>query len=89
MTARRRALDARRKAEREARAIASQPEAETMGDVITFPEPIPDERLRLLFICCHPALAMEARIALALRTICGVPVARIARAFLVAEPAMY
>ena len=89
MTARRRALDARRKAEREARAIASQPEAETMGDVITFPEPIPDERLRLLFICCHPALAVEARIALALRTICGVSVPRIARAFLVAEPTMY
>ena len=89
MTARRRALDARRKMEREARAIASQPEVETMGDVIAFPEPIPDERLRLLFICCHPALALEARIALALRTICGVPVARIARAFLVAEPTMY
>jgi len=89
VTARRRALDARRKAEREARAIASQPDAETMGEVIAFPEPIPDERLRLLFICCHPALAMEARIALALRTICGVSVARIARAFLVAEQTMY
>ncbi|MEL7691217.1 RNA polymerase sigma factor [Citromicrobium bathyomarinum] len=60
-----------------------------MGDVIAFPEPIPDERLRLLFICCHPALALEARIALALRTICGVSVLRIARAFLVSEAAMY
>ncbi len=60
-----------------------------MGDVIAFPDPIPDDRLRLLFTCCHPAIAEEARIALALKVICGVPVPRIARAFLIAEPAMY
>ncbi len=60
-----------------------------MGDVISFPDPIPDDRLRLLFTCCHPALAQEAQIALSLRIICGVSVARIARAFLVGEPAMY
>ncbi|GAB5349510.1 RNA polymerase sigma factor [Alteriqipengyuania sp. 357] len=89
VAARRRALDAVRRAEREARALASEPEGDAIGDVIPFPEPIPDDRLRLLFTCCHPALAPEARIALALRVICGVSVARIARAFLATEPAMY
>ncbi len=89
MAARRRALDAVRRAEREARALADQPEPDGVGDVVPFPEPIPDDRLRLLFTCCHPALASEARIALALRVICGVSAARIASAFLVAEPAMY
>ena len=51
-------------------------------------EPIPDERLRLIFICCHPALAPEARIALTLRTLCGLSVERIARAWLTSEVAM-
>ncbi|MGN6524724.1 MAG: RNA polymerase sigma factor, partial [Actinomycetes bacterium] len=46
---------------------------------------IEDERLRLLFICCHPALAMEARVALTLRMVGGLAVPEIARAFLVAE----
>ncbi|MGH2827326.1 MAG: RNA polymerase sigma factor [Actinomycetota bacterium] len=49
---------------------------------------IPDDRLRLIFTCCHPALAMEARIALTLRTLGGLTTTEIARAFLVAEPAM-
>jgi RNA polymerase sigma-70 factor, ECF subfamily len=48
----------------------------------------PDERLRLIFICCHPALAQEAQVALTLRLVCGVPVADIARAFLVSEATM-
>src|SRR5262249_41003701 len=55
------------------------------------PEPlgaIDDERLRLIFTCCHPALAMETRVALTLRMIGGLPVAEIARAFLVQESAM-
>ena len=42
--------------------------------------PIPDERLELLFTCCHPALAFEAQIALALRTLCGLSTAEIGRA---------
>ena len=50
--------------------------------------PIPDERLKLLFTCCHPALALEARVALTLRTLGGLGTAEIARAFLVATPAM-
>ena len=52
------------------------------------PDTIPDDRLRLIFTCCHPALAPEARIALTLRLVCGVATADIARAFLVAEPTM-
>ena len=55
-------------------------DAEGPGDAI------PDERLRLIFTCCHPALAQEAQVALTLRLLCGVPTADIARAFLVSEP---
>ncbi|MEV6495743.1 DUF6596 domain-containing protein, partial [Actinoplanes sp. NPDC051633] len=51
-------------------------------------EEIPDDRLRLIFTCCHPALPFEARIALTLRTLCGLTTAEIAKAFLTAEPAM-
>ncbi len=51
-------------------------------------EDIPDERLRLIFTCCHPALPTPARMALTLRTLCGLTAADIARAFLVTEPAM-
>ncbi|MGN9844478.1 RNA polymerase sigma factor [Nonomuraea sp. H19] len=56
----------------------------------TTPEPdtIPDDRLRLIFTCCHPALAPEARIALTLRLVCGVATPDIAQAFLVSEPTM-
>src|SRR3954471_1186464 len=50
--------------------------------------PIPDERLRLMFTVCHPALAPEARVGLTLRALGGLTTAEIARAFLVAEPAM-
>ncbi|GAA2130126.1 sigma-70 family RNA polymerase sigma factor [Actinomadura napierensis] len=49
---------------------------------------IPDDRLRLVFTCCHPALPMQGRVALTLRTLLGLTTAEIARAFLVAEPAM-
>ena len=47
---------------------------------------IPDDRLRLLFTCCHPALALDARVALTLRTVAGLTTREIARAFLVPEP---
>jgi RNA polymerase sigma-70 factor, ECF subfamily len=49
---------------------------------------IPDDRLRLIFTCCHPALAQEAQVALTLRLVCGVATPDVARAFLVAEPTM-
>jgi RNA polymerase sigma-70 factor (ECF subfamily) len=47
-----------------------------------------DDRLMLMFTCCHPALALEARVALTLRTLAGLTTAEIARAFLVSEPTM-
>jgi len=49
---------------------------------------IPDDRLRLIFTCCHPALALEAQVALTLRTLCGLQTDEIARAFLVPTPTM-
>ncbi|HEY8813394.1 MAG TPA: DUF6596 domain-containing protein [Candidatus Dormibacteraeota bacterium] len=48
----------------------------------------PDDRLRLIFTCCHPALAREAQLALTLRAVCGLTTPEIARAFLATEPAM-
>jgi len=54
----------------------------------TPPGGFPDDRLRLVFTCCHPALSAEAQVALTLRLICGVSTPDIARAFLVSEPAM-
>jgi len=52
------------------------------------PTQAPDDRLRLIFTCCHPALAADAQVALTLRLVCGVATPDIARAFLVAEPTM-
>ncbi len=49
---------------------------------------IPDDRLRLIFTCCHPALALEAQVALTLRTLCGLDTEEIARAFLVPSVTM-
>src|SRR3569833_2563506 len=49
---------------------------------------IPDERLRLIIICCHPAIHVEARAALTLRLVCGLSTAEIARTFLIAEPTL-
>jgi len=60
------------------------PQAEDTMDATTFP----DERLELIFTCCHPALATEAQVALTLRTLGGLSTGEIARAFLVPEPTM-
>src|SRR5215831_10812037 len=54
----------------------------------TAADPIPDDRLRLIFTCCHPALAAEARVALTLRLLCGLTTGEVARAFLVSEATM-
>jgi RNA polymerase sigma-70 factor, ECF subfamily len=62
----------------------ADPTAESNGAAAA----IPDDRLRLVFTCCHPALAREAQVALTLRLVCGVATPDIARAFLVAEPTM-
>ena len=51
-------------------------------------DPFPDDRLRLLFTCCHPALDPQAQVALSLRLLCGLSTAEVARAFLVSEPTM-
>ena len=52
------------------------------------PTTFPDERLELIFMCCHPALAVEAQVALTLRTLGGLTTVEIARAFLVPEATM-
>ncbi|GLH96289.1 RNA polymerase subunit sigma-24 [Phytohabitans aurantiacus] len=86
-TAGRKAIDRIR---RESRRDDKQKEAQMLYDDDP-PEPlgaIDDERLRLVFTCCHPALAMESRVALTLRMVGGLTVAEIARAFLVQESAM-
>jgi RNA polymerase sigma-70 factor (ECF subfamily) len=86
-TARHRAIDHLR---RESRG------RELLGHVVEVPGettgqeagPVQDDRLRLIFTCCHPALSSEAQIALTLRLLGGLTTAEVARAFLVAEPAM-
>jgi RNA polymerase sigma-70 factor (ECF subfamily) len=88
--ARRRALDAHR------RAATLQAKLPLLVEPASAPEPggdgmdeqIPDDRLRLVFTCCHPALALEAQVALTLRLVCGLTTVEIAQAFLVAEPTM-
>ncbi|NUR98572.1 MAG: RNA polymerase sigma factor [Kribbellaceae bacterium] len=85
-TANRKAIDRIR---RENKRDDKQKEAQMSYDEP--PEPlgvIDDERLRLIFTCCHPALAMETRVALTLRLVGGLTVPEIARAFLVQETAM-
>jgi RNA polymerase sigma-70 factor (ECF subfamily) len=51
-------------------------------------EPFPDDLMRLIFTCCHPALAVEAQVALTLKTLCGLSVEEIARAFLISSATM-
>ena len=76
----------RRRRTAAARRPAEPPPAPTPADhVMTLDEPIPDERLRLIFVCCHPAVAPEARAALTLRVVCALTTAEIAAAFLVPE----
>ncbi len=86
-TATRKAIDRLR---RESRRDDKHQAAQMLSDD-TPPEPtgpVDDDRLRLVFICCHPALAMEARVALTLRLLGGLTVAEIAHAFLVPETTM-
>ncbi|MFE3035001.1 RNA polymerase sigma factor [Streptomyces canus] len=86
-TARNRAIDRLR---RESTRQARHAEAALLHAPDAPPEegPVRDERLRLLFTCCHPALAPQARVALTLRLLGGLTTAQIARAFLVPEPTM-
>jgi RNA polymerase sigma-70 factor (ECF subfamily) len=85
-TARNKALDRLR---RESRRSMKEAEAvRRLDSVSSEPPDGRDDRLRLLFTCCHPALSPDARVALALRTIGGLTTTEIARAFLVPEPTM-
>lgn len=88
--ARRRGLDRLR---RRATAAAHRPDdpvpAPTPEDhAMSLDDPIPDKRLRLIFVCCHPAVAPDVRAALTLRTVCGLTTAEIAHAFLLPEPTL-
>ena len=85
-TARNRAIDHLRRESRGRELLGQvvEPGARPVED----PGPVQDDRLRLIFTCCHPALSSEARIALTLRLLGGLTTAEVARAFLVAEPAM-
>jgi RNA polymerase sigma-70 factor, ECF subfamily len=86
-TATRKAIDRlRRESHRHEKHLAAWMPTDTESPEPT--GPIEDDRLRLVFTCCHPALAMEARVALTLRLLGGLTVAEIARAFLVAETTM-
>ena len=88
-TARNRAIDRMRRASTEAaklrEAAAMQPEPAPPG---ARDSEIPDERLELMFTCCHPSLHLDAQVALTLRSLAGMSTAEIARAFLVPEPTM-
>ncbi len=88
-TARRRAIDRIRR-ERVLAAktrLLDAPQA-TPEDAVDETTVFPDERLELVFTCCHPALATDAQVALTLRTLGGLTTEEIARAFLVGEPTM-
>ena len=60
----------------------------SFGDPPVAQDEIEDDRLRMIFVCCHPEIPQEAQVALALRTLCGFNVAEIANAFLTSEAAI-
>jgi RNA polymerase sigma-70 factor (ECF subfamily) len=95
-TARNRAIDRLRRARRlveeteqlgREQLVAEELAADVPGEEVDA-MPIEDDRLRLIFTCCHPALPMDARVALTLRTLGGLQTPEIARAFLVPEPTL-
>ncbi|WP_203905193.1 RNA polymerase sigma factor [Virgisporangium aliadipatigenens] len=83
--ARRRAIDAHRRAQVLRTKLPLLVERVEPGSTV---DDIPDDRLRLVFTCCHPAIAREAQVALTLRLVCGLSTGEIARAFLVPEATM-
>jgi RNA polymerase sigma factor (sigma-70 family) len=84
-TARNRARDVRRRESVLRRTLPLLVPDESVGAP---EEAVDDERLRLVFTCCHPALSGDAQVALTLRLVCGLSTAEVARAFLVSEPTM-
>ncbi|HSF19439.1 MAG TPA: RNA polymerase sigma factor [Vicinamibacteria bacterium] len=90
-TARHKAIDRiRRRArlEEKLESYAASRSSQVLAEPQDDTNEIPDDRLRLIFTCCHPALALEARVALTLRTLAGLETEEIARAFLVATATM-
>jgi RNA polymerase sigma-70 factor (ECF subfamily) len=89
-TARRKAIDTIRRranfAEKQAELVVLEELRTTGAAKIEEDSTVPDERLRLIFTCCHPALPPEAQVALTLRTLCGLTTEEIARAFLLPTP---
>jgi RNA polymerase sigma-70 factor, ECF subfamily len=85
-TARNRAIDRLRRGRVGAVKEARAAEVRALQMLGSDDQQFPDERLRLIFTCCHPALAIDARVALTLRTVGGLSSREIARAFLVSEP---
>jgi RNA polymerase sigma-70 factor, ECF subfamily len=88
-TARNRAIDRLRRESRgrellEEAAMLSHDDSDPFDETVT----VEDERLRLIFTCCHPALSQEAQVALTLRLLGGLSTGEVARSFLIAEPAM-
>jgi RNA polymerase sigma-70 factor, ECF subfamily len=87
-TARHKAIDHIRRRARFEAPLESYSPSTTMEATIEEIQEIPDDLLRLIFTCCHPALALEAQVALTLRTLGGLETGEIARAFLVPEATM-
>ncbi len=89
-TARNRALDRLRRSKTEATKLKEVAAMTVPSDAMPMPDDsgVTDDRLRLIFTCCHPALTLEARVALTLRTLAGLTTAEIARAFVVPEATM-
>ena len=95
-TARNRAIDRLRRSRRLVEKVEQLGREQLVEEELTAaepgeggdPMPIEDDRLRLIFTCCHPALPMDARVALTLRTLGGLQTPEIARAFLVSEPTL-
>src|SRR5581483_9039264 len=89
LTARRRAIDLlRREAQRSGKEADARALAELGRSELPEPSVIADDLLRLIFTVCHPALSTDVQVALALRTLCGLSTAEVARALLVPEAAM-
>ena len=87
--ARRRAIDLLRRDASQGRSLPLLVEPVVVASPSELDEPeLPDDRLRLIFTCCHPAIAIEAQVVLTLRLICGLTTGEVARAFLVSEPTM-
>jgi RNA polymerase sigma-70 factor, ECF subfamily len=85
--AKRRAIDRLRRVAVQERATATLDPLDSQ-DEPEMDDTIPDDRLKLMFTCCHPALALEAQVALTLHTLGGLSTQEVARAFLVSEPTM-